>query len=279
EVAQLVQWDDHETTNNWYPGEMLDDDRYTVKSCSLLAARARRAMFDYTPIRDSLRRPERIYRAIEYGPLLDLFLLDLRSFRGPNSPNRQRGQSAATAWLGREQLAWLKRKLTGSRATWKIIASDMPLGLVVRDGPDAFENAANGNGPPLGRELEIAELLGFIRDRSVRNVVWLTADVHYAAAHSYDPARARFTEFDPFWEFVAGPLHAGVFGPNELDDTFGPEVRFQNVAAGMKPNRPPTAGLLSFGTVRIESRGGTMTVALHDALARRLYAVELEPRA
>ncbi|MEL6166474.1 MAG: alkaline phosphatase D family protein, partial [Cyanobacteria bacterium J06628_3] len=39
EVPQLVQWDDHETTNNWYPGEILEDDRYKVKSVSLLAAR------------------------------------------------------------------------------------------------------------------------------------------------------------------------------------------------------------------------------------------------
>ena len=91
----------------------------------------------------------------------------------------------------------------------------MPLGLVVGDGPGRFEAVANGDaGPPLGRELEIAELLGFLRAERVRNVVWITGDVHYAAAHHYHPARARFTDFDPFWEFVAGPLHAGTFGPN-----------------------------------------------------------------
>ena len=35
---------------------------------------------------------------------------------------------------------------------------------------------------------------------------WITADVHYCAAHEYHPTRAKFTDFDPFWEFVAGPL-------------------------------------------------------------------------
>ena len=60
----------------------------------------------------------------------------------------------------------------------------------------------------------------------VRNTVWLTADVHYTAAHYYNPDKAQFQEFDPFWEFVSGPFHAGTFGPNELDNTFGPEVRF-----------------------------------------------------
>ena len=70
----------------------------------------------------------------------------------------------------------------------------------------------------------------------IRNVVWVTGDVHYAAAHHYDPQRARFKEFDPFWEFVAGPLHAGTFGPNDLDGTFGPELRFSSV----KPGSPAT---------------------------------------
>ncbi len=36
--------------------------------------------------------------------------------------------------------------------------------------------------------------------------------------------------FEPFPEFVAGPLNAGSFGPNPLDGTFGPEVVFQKAA-------------------------------------------------
>ena len=131
----------------------------------------------------------------------------------------------------------------------------MPLGLLVTDGPTDFEAVANGDGgPPLGRELEIAERAA--RDpqaRAVRNVVWITGDVHYAAAHHYDPARARFKEFKPFWEFVAGPLHAGTFGPGRLDDTFGPEARFVAIPPGMKPNRPPSAGLQFFGTLRVDA--------------------------
>src|SRR5262245_60239603 len=88
-------------------------------------------------------------------------------------------------------------------------ASDMPIGLVVRDGSDAYEALANADaGPPLGRELETAELLRHLKAEGIRNVVWMTADVHDAAAHSFDPARARFADFQPFWEFVTGPLHA-----------------------------------------------------------------------
>src|SRR5690606_5057017 len=115
--------------------------------------------------------------------------LDMRSYRGPNSCNLQDKRSRETDLLGPQQLAWLKEELRKSRATWKLIASDMPVGLVVGDGTDPElgcprgENMANGDGPPLGRELEMADLLRFIKRADVANVVWLTADVHYCAAH------------------------------------------------------------------------------------------------
>ena len=113
--------------------------------------------------------------------------------------------------------AWLKRELTHSQATWKVIAADLPLGVVSADA------IAQGDGPPLGRELEIADLLAFIKHAGIRNTVWITADMHYTAAHYYDPNRAVFQDFEPFWEFVSGPLHAGTWGPGELDNTFGPQ--------------------------------------------------------
>ena len=150
EVPLLVQWDDHETTNNWYPGEILDDDRYTVKSCDLLAARGKRALLEYMPFRWDGNDPERIYRGFKYGANLDIFMLDERSYRGPNTANRQTVASAETAFLGNAQVSWLKSQLLGSKATWKVIASDMPIGIIVRD-REAFENFANGDGPALGQ--------------------------------------------------------------------------------------------------------------------------------
>ena len=131
----------------------------------------------------------------------------------------------------------------------------MPLSLIVYDdaankkGSEAF---AQGDGPPRGRELEIADLLRFIKTSGVANTVWLTADVHYAAAHYYNPDKAQFQEFEPFWEFVSGPLHAGTFGPNELDNTFGPEVKFIKAPGLDKQNLPPSAGMQFFGHVKID---------------------------
>jgi len=279
-VPQLVQWDDHETTNNWYPGEMLiSDDRYKVKSSSLLAARGKQAFIEYTPIRFDANDPERIYRSFNYGSSLEIFMLDMRSYRGSNTTNRQTAASEETAFLGNAQVSWLKNKLQNSKARWKVIASDMPVGLVIEDGKNSgkFENIANGDGPALGRELELAQLLRFIQQNNIQNVVWLTADVHYAAAHYYDPGKAQFTDFKPFWEFVAGPLHAGTYGPNKLDNTFGPLVKFQSLSLPEVENLPPTKGFQFFGTVKINGDSQVMTVALHNLEGKILYSVDLPP--
>ena len=277
EVSQIALWDDHEVRDNWYETRDLSaDDRYQVKSMSLLSARARQAFLEFNPIGRHADDPERIYRTVPFGPQVDIFALDLRSYRGGNSSNRQPSLTAESSQFGATQLASLKAGLAASRATWKVIATDLPLALIVGDGADRFEAFANGDaGLPLGRELEIADLLRFIRDRRIRNVVWITADVHYCAAHHYHPSRARFTEFDPFWEFVAGPLHAGTFGPNTLDATFGPEAKFNGVPKGMKGNRPPSEGYQFFGTMKISARTRAMTVGLHNLAGERVYEVEL----
>ncbi len=102
----------------------------------MLAQRARQAFLEYLPIGYATNNPEqaRIYRSFNYGPLLDIFMLDERTYRGPNTPNRQPVPSEETEFLSRKQLQWLKRQLLSSKATWKVIASDMPLGLIIRDG-------------------------------------------------------------------------------------------------------------------------------------------------
>lgn len=275
EVPMYAQWDDHEVLNNWYPGERLGDARYTETSVDLLAARAHRAFIEYMPVRFGERN--RLFQHFPYGPLLDIFRVDLRSFRGPNSGNTQPNLDPDIAYFGTEQLAWLKTALRKSCATWKVIAADLPIGLVVPDGID-FENDANGdNGPPLGRELEVADLLRFIKQHTIQNVVWLTADVHYTAAHYYHPDRAGFKDFLPFWEFVSGPLNAGTFGPSKLDATFGPQVVFQKAPPAGQSNLSPAAGLQFFGQVDIDGASRVMTVTLKDIDGNALFSHSLMP--
>lgn len=286
EVPFLVQWDDHEVRNNWYPGQVIgkEETRYVERHLDVLAVRARQAMFEHNPFRIDTADPLRIYRAFNHGPLLDVFMLDERSYRGANSPNRQKGGRDAD-FLGPQQMRWIKQALLRSRSTWKVIASDMPISIVVPDlNPDVpkgtFEAWANAdNGKPSGRELEVAELLRFIKQHDIKNVVWVTADVHYASATYYSPERAQFTEFKPFWEFVGGPLSAGTFGPGEIDRTFGPDVRFVSIPADMKQNRSPADLFQFFGIGKIDAKTRALTVSLHNVDGKEIYKVELPPEA
>ena len=272
EVPQIWQWDDHEVVNNWSDAKDLStDNRYTEKNVPLLTARATKAFHEYAPLRPhDAEESERIYRKISYGKLLDVFVIDMRSYRGPNTANLQTQQSAETAFLGEAQLAWLKNELKHSDATWKVISADMPIGLNIGDDfdhnpPQRWEAVANGNdGPAAGRELEMADLLSFIKHQHVNNIIWLTADVHYAAAHYYDPSKAQTKDFAPFWEFVAGPLNAGSFGPNTTDGTFGPQVVFTKAPPAGQVNLSPYAGLQFFGEVNIDKRSRALTVDLKD---------------
>jgi alkaline phosphatase D len=278
-VPMVAQWDDHEVLNNWYPTEVLgnagNEARYTEKQVSVLAARARQAFFDYAPIRADRRDPRQVYRVVRRGPLADVFVLDLRTYRGPNTPNLQPQPGADTAILAATQRAWLENALARSQATWKIVACDQPIGLIVPDGP-LQEGIANGDPRLLGREHEIAALLSALKRRRVRNVLFVTADVHYAAAHSYDPAQATYTDFDPFWEFVAGPLHAGTAArPATLDATFGPRAVFTSTPPTR--NGPPSDGHQFFGQIAIDPKTRAATVTLHDREGRTIFTKALEP--
>lgn len=286
QVPFLVQWDDHEVRNNWFPGQIIgeQDPRYQQqRQIDQLAAYAKQAMFEYSPMRAHAHDPERVYRQFHYGPLLDVFMLDERSYRGKNNPNLQSEINADSTFLGSEQTRWLKQALLHSKASWKVIASDMPISVVVKDfnkdvPPGWMEAWANGDpGMPRGRELELAELLRFVKQHNIKNLVWVTADVHYAAATHFHPDRAAFKDFSPFWEFIGGPLNAGTFAPPEQDLTFGPEVKFCSVPADLKANRSPKEGLQFFGLAEIDAASKVMRVSLHDLEGRALYSAELIP--
>jgi alkaline phosphatase D len=288
EIPVFSQWDDHEVTNNWWPGEPLTRaehkrKHYVEQNALELASRALRAFHEYMPIRRVQAEAGRVYRQISYGPMLDVFMLDMRSYRGPNGEGREESYGPDAYFLGPTQLTWLKRALLNSRATWKVIAADMPISLLVVYDLDrnwGVEAVAQGeNGPPRGRELEIADLLGFIKHAGIRNTLWLTADVHYTAAHYYDPNKAAFQDFDPFWEFVSGPIHAGTFGPNALDATFGPQLVYIK-APGKEQgqNLPPSFALQFFGHVAIDGADEVMTVTLRDVDDNALWSTRLEPK-
>jgi alkaline phosphatase D len=271
-VPMFAQWDDHEVTNDWCPGEPPRWGAYADKSMLKLAARGSRAFHEFMPMRETMAEAGRVYRKIAYGPLLDVFMLDMRSYRGGNV-HELASYGPDAYLLGPTQLAWLKRELLNSRATWKVIAADLPISIIAGDA------VGQGNGPARGRELEIAELLSFIKHAEIANTIWITADMHYTAAHYYDPNRAVFQDFDPFWEFVSGPIHAGTWAPGELDNTFGPRAVYQKgCGKGQEENLAPCFGLQFFGHVAIDGDTEVMTVTLKDVDDRTLWSRPIEPK-
>jgi alkaline phosphatase D len=281
-VPMIATWDDHEVTNNWWPGRKLAQrvmqrKGYTVSPVDLLARRGRQAFFDFTPMRRRADDPDRIYRKVSYGSLLDLFVLDARSYRSANGGNRQAAWGPDASLLGPAQREWLKASLATSRAVWKIVGNPLPIAHVRKTDRSRYDKWANDDpGQPLGRELEIADILSFIKRQRIANVVWLAADVHYSAAHRFDPAGAAFGDFDPFWEFVAGPFHTRPGRVRQMDPTFGPERLFRT-PLGPAPDPPPSAGYLYFGHARIDARTAAMTVSLRDLSGRPLYEQTLAP--
>ncbi len=269
ETPIYVQWDDHEVTNNWYPNEILTATPYNGLSASVLAERAKQAFFEYNPIRG-----DEIFRNYNYGKHLDLFLLDERSFRGDNNKNTE----PTLEILGTEQFQWIKDSLKASRATWKVIASDDPLSIVT-GGPGDYDAWAQNDTRLLGREAQLSDLLKFIKDEEIENVVWITADVHFPAAIYYDPNRAVFQDFNPFWEFVIGPIHAGAFGPAAnlpLDSTFGPEYEFNIFPE--EANLPPPHNQF-FGSAEVDGQTAQLTVRIHAITGEVVYEKVLDPSA
>lgn len=106
-VPSVIQWDDHEVRNNWYPGEVIaaSDPRYTEKSVDVLATRARRAFAEYFPV--SSLRPDgagRVYRVVRQGPCWTSSSSTCARTATPTPPTTRpttrRASSAGSSWSG-----------------------------------------------------------------------------------------------------------------------------------------------------------------------------------
>jgi len=165
ETGAYVAWDDHEVADNYLPDHPL-------------APIGRRAFFDYWPVRRDGREFDRLYRSFRWGRALELFILDTRQYRDPKKGTI----------LGREQKRWLLDKLGSSAATFKVVASSVPLYGGGRDKWDGY---------PLDR----LELLKWAMHRNIQGLICISADVHYAAV-------SRVPRANGLKEIIVGPMAA-----------------------------------------------------------------------
>ncbi|HEY9387996.1 MAG TPA: alkaline phosphatase D family protein [Nitrososphaeraceae archaeon] len=125
-TSMYSQWDDHEVINNfgalWPYWNSFNKDRGGYTN---IVNKGREAFFNYSPIDRNPNDKNRIYRSFNGGPYLDLFILDGRSYRSPNSMADTPENNKTL--LGNKQLQWLEQGLKNSSATWKVISNDIPI--------------------------------------------------------------------------------------------------------------------------------------------------------
>ena len=183
-------WDDHEVRNNF------------AGPVEPLMPVGRRAFLDYWPIAGPAEEPARLYRRVRWGRHAEVFILDTRQYRSanadPDGPHK--------TMLGAAQRAWLLDGLRRSDATWKFVASSVPLGMFTGGASSDSWAGVNvlgfrraGNGFVHERDT----ILGQIRALGIENVVVLSGDVHHAELMRHEPMPGLVLH-----EFVAGPLAA-----------------------------------------------------------------------
>jgi alkaline phosphatase D len=231
----IVVWDDHETANNSWMGGAENHDPLTEGPWEDRVAAARQAFFEWIPIRENTGR--KLYRALQYGDLADIVMLDTR-IEGREQQYHLNVFPADTPELpseilGAEQEAWLQQQLTGSTAKWRIIGNQVVMGtwqlVDPRDGAISYANEDQWNGYPEGR----GRLMRFLRDNDISNVVVVTGDVHSSWAidvtvgdGSYDP---ETREGAVAVEFVAPGITSPLEISQQIIDAFvsqSPHIRY-----------------------------------------------------
>lgn len=218
-IPYVPVWDDHEVVNDFGPQHDSPPDRPDVR----LFRFGRRAFLENNPI--AVGSPTRLHRRLRWGKHADLFILDTRQHRDANSKDDD--FAVPKTMLGRDQIDWLIASMTISDSTWNIVVSSVPISIPTGASPDPASGRDGwaNHDQTTGFEHELRNLLLDFHGAGVRNLVWITTDVHFASVQRYRPF-PRFPAF-VFHEMATGPLQAGLFPNALLDDSFNPERLFR----------------------------------------------------
>lgn len=177
-----MAWDDHEFTNNLNPEEM---------DPAWLQA-GKEAFFEALPIVPSSiasGSDKRLWQSHRWGQSVEIITLDCRTERRPSAM-----RTDASAYLGEEQLEWLKTTLEESPCHFKVILNSVPMTFM----PELWALAGDRwQGYAAARE----ELLSFIDDNDIDNVWFLSGDFHLGFVGRIEPDGRRRR----MWEIAVGP--------------------------------------------------------------------------
>jgi len=124
-------------------------------------------------------KPDRIYRRLSFGRTVDLIVMDQRQYRANQPCDDATGVPACADYdqprdfLGRTQMNWVKTQLSASKAAWKVMANEVTI-MPTRVLGGAFFGFDSWQGYPRERE----ELLTYLRDQQIKDVVFVTGDIH-----------------------------------------------------------------------------------------------------
>ncbi|MEU5625961.1 alkaline phosphatase D family protein [Streptomyces tendae] len=207
-------WDDHEIANDTWSGGAENHTEGAEGTWAERQSAAKRAYFEWMPVRPAIAGTT--YRRLRFGKLVDLSLLDLRTFRSQQvALGNGEVDDPDRTLTGRAQLDWLKSNLASSDATWRLVGNpvmispfavgSLPASLL---GPLAELLGLPKGGIALNTDQwdgytdDRRELLAHLRAHAIRDTVFLTGDIHMAWANdvpynagTYPLSASAATEF------------------------------------------------------------------------------------
>ena len=172
-------WDDHEVQNNYAGGAggtggLPANERYSVTRRKA----GYKAWFENMPTYGARKGTTTMYRRIRYGKTVDLIMMDQRQYRA-DQPCNDDVIAACPTWdktrpfLGKTQMAWVKSQLASSKAAWKVMGNELTM-MPTKVLGGSFFGFDSWQGYPKER----TELLSFIDKKKIKDVVWITGDIH-----------------------------------------------------------------------------------------------------
>lgn len=198
----VVVWDDHESANDsWREGAENHTENVEGKWVQRVSD-AEQAYLEWLPVRAT--RPSaagKIYRSFRFGDLINLTMMDLRSYRDEqhSALSRENGAAGRTM-LGSEQFQWVTEQVQQSTTAWNVLGnsvmiSPMEIGHLPQTTKDnrlanqVLDDFTQSTGIVAnsdqwdGYRAERAKLLDVLSQTTPHTLV-LTGDIHSEWAHS-----------------------------------------------------------------------------------------------
>ncbi|GGG82443.1 alkaline phosphatase D family protein [Corynebacterium pelargi] len=184
----IAIWDDHEFADNVWRDGAAGDSFEPGDDIQALRAAATQAYLEWMPVRRKATEP--VYRSFSFGPLMDIIVPDLRTYRDKKASFGLESNDPQRTMMGQDQFSWFREELNASDARWQVIANSvmfapmtLPPGLDARLQRWLIEQIGL---PEQGIALNNDQWDGYMAERQQlidaiaedANVVFLTGDIH-----------------------------------------------------------------------------------------------------